>query len=156
MTASSGIEYDNPLIPVWPPSEFTTNPLEAYWARDRTRACHQAKVGGRAGASEPISRRAGHLSKIRSRPPMRPTVVRQRRYPNVWMCCGWQNEGGGPCGARVTYNNCAEHFAAVHRIKNMAADVEVLCRWCPLSEEMKLTRKNLLRHLREVHLHCPR
>ncbi|KAI6139232.1 hypothetical protein BKA82DRAFT_1007908 [Pisolithus tinctorius] len=38
----------------------------------------------------------------------------------------------------------------------IAAKVKVLCRWCALSTEKKVTRKNLLRHLREAHLHYPR
>ncbi|KAI6104474.1 hypothetical protein EV401DRAFT_1893352 [Pisolithus croceorrhizus] len=41
------------------------------------------------------------------------------------------------------------HFAEAHDIKDMAADVEVPCRWCPLSVEKKVVRHNILRHLRE-------
>lgn len=71
-------------------------------------------------------------------------------------CCGWQNEDGSRCGASVSRCNCAGHFAEAHGIKNMAADVEVLCRWCPLGAKNVVIRHNFLRHLKEVHLRCPR
>lgn len=64
--------------------------------------------------------------------------------------CGWRDNSGGKCGARVTYHNLAHHFAIVHGIRNMASDVEIMCRWCPPGTIVK--RESLLRHLRERHL----
>ncbi|KAI6002664.1 hypothetical protein F5J12DRAFT_209309 [Pisolithus orientalis] len=133
------------------------NRVEASQASGRTRARHRTKMKGIPCVSETIStRRAGHSVKIQSRSRIKPSAVRPLTDRNVPTRCGWQNEDGRPCGAPVTYNNCAEHFAAVHEIKNIAAKVEVLCRWCALSTEKKVTRKNILRHLREAHLCCPR
>ncbi|KAI6002668.1 hypothetical protein F5J12DRAFT_209603 [Pisolithus orientalis] len=113
--------------------------FEANQARGPIRARRRTKMKRGPCASEPIStRRAGRSAKIQSRSRMRPSAVRPLSDRNVRTCCGWQNEDGRLCGEPVTYNNCAEHFAAVHEIKNMAADTEVLCRWCALGAEKKM------------------
>ncbi|KAI6142131.1 hypothetical protein BKA82DRAFT_1002912 [Pisolithus tinctorius] len=136
----SGVGNDNIPIPTglpvanYLPSGIMVDRTEASQASG-TRTHHRTKLEGSPCVSEPIS---------------------TRRDRNVRTRCSWQNEDGRLCGVPVTHNNCAEHFAAVHEIKNIAAKVKVLCRWCALSTEKKVTRKNLLRHLREAHLHYPR
>ncbi|KAI6095914.1 hypothetical protein F5141DRAFT_623634 [Pisolithus sp. B1] len=65
-------------------------------------------------------------------------------------CCGWQDNSGRKCGAPVTYDNLAYHFAALHGIRNLASDAKIICRWCPPGKIVK--RESLLRHLREHHL----
>lgn len=64
--------------------------------------------------------------------------------------CGWRDNSGRECGAPITYDNLAHHFAAFHGIRNLASDVEITCCWCPPGKMVK--RENLLRHLREHHL----
>ncbi|KAI6018792.1 hypothetical protein EDC04DRAFT_2941620 [Pisolithus marmoratus] len=76
---------------------------------------------------------------------------RNLRYP-----CGWRDDDGKICGMPITYGNCANHFAAIHEIKNMAWNAKVICRWCSSKAQKEVKRKSLLRHLREVHLHCLR
>ncbi|KIK22092.1 hypothetical protein PISMIDRAFT_11818 [Pisolithus microcarpus 441] len=70
--------------------------------------------------------------------------------------CGWRVDEGRKCGIPINYDDCAGHFAAFHHIKDMAWNVEVICCWCPSKTRKKVIRKNLLRHLREAHLYCPR
>ncbi|KAI6038143.1 hypothetical protein EDC04DRAFT_2697461 [Pisolithus marmoratus] len=161
--SSSNIRNGNLPIPAglpmttYAPSVSMLRQLKGDKARSCTRVRRRVKTEGCSWPSERIStRRAGPLAKIQSRIWTRPSAVRSSRDPDVPVFCGWQNEDGEPCGERVSYVNCAEHFAAFHDIKSMAKDVEVLCRWCPLSGETKIIRKNILRHLREVHLCCRR
>ncbi|KAI5997434.1 hypothetical protein EDD15DRAFT_343117 [Pisolithus albus] len=78
-----------------------------------------------------------------------PPNLSAHEYP-----CGWRVYGGGECGALVTYHSLAHHFAVVHGIRNMASDVEIMCRWCPPGTIVK--RESLLRHLRERHLRYQR
>ncbi|KAI5997426.1 hypothetical protein EDD15DRAFT_2245655, partial [Pisolithus albus] len=70
--------------------------------------------------------------------------------------CGWKNDNGIVCGDLVTSDNLANHFATLHGIKNMASSVKIDCRWCPPSLRKQVKRESMLRHLREVHLRCPR
>ncbi|KAI5992908.1 hypothetical protein EDD15DRAFT_2268301 [Pisolithus albus] len=70
--------------------------------------------------------------------------------------CGWKNDNGMACGDLVTSDNLANHFATLHGIKNMASSVKIDCRWCPPSLRKQVKRESMLRHLREVHLRCPR
>ncbi|KAI6142118.1 hypothetical protein BKA82DRAFT_725179 [Pisolithus tinctorius] len=123
----------SPLLPS-PGEVYTRNlkqPKESR-ARGRTRAHHRTKIERSLRAS------------------------RLHRYRDLQMCCGWRNEDDRPCGAPVTHNDCADHFAAVHGIIDMARDIKVPCRWCPSSAGKKVIRKNILRHIREKHLRCPR
>lgn len=71
---------------------------------------------------------------------------------NVCSPCGWRNDDGKECGIPITYGDCKNHLAAVHNIKNIAWYVEIICRWCSSKAQKKVKRKNMLRHLREVHL----
>lgn len=132
------------------------NQLNESQARGRIRAHHRTKMKGSPRACKSISIRRAGLSETQSRTLVRRSVARPLRYQNVQVCCGWQNEDGRQCGTPVTYNDCADHFSAVHGIIGMAADIKVLCRWCPSSVGKKIKRKNILRHFREKHLHCPR
>lgn len=75
---------------------------------------------------------------------------------DVYNPCGWWDDNNRQCGVPISSRDCADHFAAVHDIKNIAWHVEVICRWCSSEAQKKVIRKNLLRHLREVHLHCRR
>ncbi|KAI5994232.1 hypothetical protein EDC04DRAFT_2805192 [Pisolithus marmoratus] len=70
--------------------------------------------------------------------------------------CGWRNDVGEECGVPITLDDYALHFADFHDIKDIARHVKIPCRWCPLELEWEITRNNILRHLREVHFHCPR
>ncbi|KAI6104459.1 hypothetical protein EDD16DRAFT_1008799 [Pisolithus croceorrhizus] len=137
-------------------SEFMIDPRGANRARGCAKARH-TMMEGIPRANQLISVcHSGHYSaETRLRTRIRPSAG-PLRDPNIQTSCGWQNEGGGLCSLPVTHSNCAAHFATVHDIKNVAADVKVLCRWCPLSAEKKVTRHNLLRHLQEVHPCCPR
>ncbi|KAI6139236.1 hypothetical protein BKA82DRAFT_2993061 [Pisolithus tinctorius] len=69
--------------------------------------------------------------------------------------CGWRDDNGTKCGAPITYD-CANHFAVVHGVENIARDIKIICRWCPTKKQRKVIRKNILRHLREVHLRYSR
>ncbi|KAI6142125.1 hypothetical protein BKA82DRAFT_149516 [Pisolithus tinctorius] len=69
--------------------------------------------------------------------------------------CGWRHNNGTKCGAPVTYD-CANHFAAIHGLENIARDIEIICRWYPTKKPRKVIRNNILRHLREAHLRYPR
>ncbi|KAI6038142.1 hypothetical protein EDC04DRAFT_2040521 [Pisolithus marmoratus] len=94
-------------------------------------------------------------------PPLSQTTTRLpktglARDRNVYHPCGWRNDDDKICGVSIKYDDCANHFAAVHDIKNMAWDAKVTCRWCSSKAQKKVKRKSLLRHLREVHLHCLR
>ncbi|KAI6125563.1 hypothetical protein EDD16DRAFT_1557259 [Pisolithus croceorrhizus] len=137
-------------------TRFMIDPGGANRARGRAKAGHRTMMQGSPRASEPISaHHTGHCVAKQSRSRIRPSAC-PLRDPNIQTCCGWQNPDGSPCGALLTHHDCAGHFATAHDIKKLAADVEVLCRWCPLSMEKKIMRHNILRHLREVHLRCPR
>ncbi|KIO01793.1 hypothetical protein M404DRAFT_725718 [Pisolithus tinctorius Marx 270] len=159
----SDIGNGNLPLPAGPPMVDYLAPgiiidgFEGSQARGHIRTRHRTEMERNPRAHEPIStRRANHSAKIQSRGRKKPSAVRPPLDWNVRTCCGWQNEDGSLCGAPVTYENCAEHFATAHKIKKMAAKVKVLCRWCALSAEKTVIRKNLLRHLREAHLHYPR
>ncbi|KAI6142181.1 hypothetical protein BKA82DRAFT_30542 [Pisolithus tinctorius] len=146
-----------PPVADYLPSGIMVDRAKAGQASGRTRAHHRVEREGSPCISEPTStRRAGHSAKIQFRSQIKSSIVHPLADRNACTCCGWKNEDGRLCGAPVTYNNCAEHFATIHEIKNIAAKVEVLCRWCALSTEKKVIRKNILRHLREAHLHYPR
>ncbi|KAI6117410.1 hypothetical protein EDD16DRAFT_1707739 [Pisolithus croceorrhizus] len=75
---------------------------------------------------------------------------------NVSISCGWRDDGDRECGMPVNCSDCADHFATVHGIKNKAWDVKITCRWCPSEPETAVIRKNFSRHMKEVHLGCPR
>ncbi|KAI6018791.1 hypothetical protein EDC04DRAFT_2607691 [Pisolithus marmoratus] len=136
-------------------TKIANDPLHVNRPRGRARTHHRTMT--EESASERISTsRAGCFANVESWTVMSPSAVRPLQDRNTQTRCGWQNEDGEPCCELVTYDNCAEHFAAVHGIKNMAGNAEVLCRWCALSAGKKITRKNILRHLREAHLRCSR
>ncbi|KAI6117344.1 hypothetical protein EDD16DRAFT_1588185 [Pisolithus croceorrhizus] len=147
----SGTGNGNPPTPTSPPRVDHLH-IKLVDPRGVNRACGCAKarrrttVEGSSAVNKSIStRRAGRFAELQSRTRVRPTAGPLRD----------QNDGN-PCGVLVTHHNCAAHFAEAHDIKDMAADVEVPCRWCPLSVEKKVVRHNILRHLREVHLRCRR
>ncbi|KAI6018811.1 hypothetical protein EDC04DRAFT_444586 [Pisolithus marmoratus] len=70
--------------------------------------------------------------------------------------CGWTDDDGTVCGNLIMLDDVASHFATAHGIKNMASDKKVECRWCPPSSRKHVKRESMVRHLREVHLKCPR
>lgn len=89
-------------------------------------------------------------------------VVTQNGLPKAYQSrgptvpCGWKDNDGTACDGPVMSDNLANHFATLHGIKNMASGVKIDCRWCPSSLQKQVKRESLLRHLREVHLRCPR
>ncbi|KAI6159399.1 hypothetical protein EDD17DRAFT_902677 [Pisolithus thermaeus] len=136
------------------PTKFMISARGAIRGRGCANARHRTTMTGRPRAREPLSVcHASRFAEMQSR-----TRIRLPAGPqNIQTCrCGWQNAGGGLCGVLVTRRNCAVHFSTAHGIKNIARDVKVLCRWCPLTAKKEVVRHNLLRHLEEVHLHCPR
>ncbi|KAI6095920.1 hypothetical protein F5141DRAFT_624157 [Pisolithus sp. B1] len=162
--SSSGIENGNLPTPVAPPAadyfhiKCMIDPRGANRVRGRVKPRHRTTMERSPRASERISiRHAGHYY---TETPSRTRILQPSAGPhrdlNIQASCGWQNEDGGLCGVSVAHRNCAVHFTRVHNIKNMAADVKVLYRQCPLSAEKKVIRHNSLRHLQEVHLCRPR
>ncbi|KAI6117398.1 hypothetical protein EDD16DRAFT_1010412 [Pisolithus croceorrhizus] len=85
------------------------------------------------------------------RPKARSVCDRNTSYP-----CGWRDDKGRECGMPISYGDCTGHFAAAHGIRNIARSVKVVCRWCPSEPQREVVRKNFLRHVKEVHLCCPR
>ncbi|KAI6046928.1 hypothetical protein EDC04DRAFT_946374 [Pisolithus marmoratus] len=94
-----------------------------------------------------------HFSTLLSQTTTRLPKARSARNRNMYYQCGWRDDDGKICDMPIKYDDCANHFAATHDIKNMARNVEVVCRWCSSKAQKKVKRKCLLRHLREVHLH---
>ncbi|KAI6159412.1 hypothetical protein EDD17DRAFT_1612452 [Pisolithus thermaeus] len=147
----------NPPTPTSPPrADYLhirfVDPRGANRAFGCSKVRRQTTVRGSSAVNKSISTRyAGRFAKPQSRTRVRPSAG-PLCDQNVRACCGWQDEDGNPCGVLVTHHNCAAHFAEAHDIRDMAANVEVPCRWCPLSAEKKVVRHNVLRHLREVHL----
>ncbi|KAI6046912.1 hypothetical protein EDC04DRAFT_2597695 [Pisolithus marmoratus] len=70
--------------------------------------------------------------------------------------CRWRNDDGEICMAPIIPDDCAHHFSDVHGIRDMAWYFKVICRWCPSEPKKVVLRKNFVRHMREVHLHCSR
>ncbi|KAI5997467.1 hypothetical protein EDD15DRAFT_2245898 [Pisolithus albus] len=75
---------------------------------------------------------------------------------NVTVPCGWRDDEGKKCGMLISYGDCSGHFSTAHGITNIAWDVKVICCWCPSEPQRVVTRKNILRHMKEVHLCCAR
>ncbi|KAI6104472.1 hypothetical protein EV401DRAFT_2017411 [Pisolithus croceorrhizus] len=156
---SSDVGNSNLPTPAAPPAtDYPTKFMISARGAIRGRGCantrHRTTMKGRPRAREPASVcHAGHFAEMQSR-----TRIRLPAGPqNMQTCrCGWQNADGSLCGVPVRRRNCAVHFSTAHGIKNMARDVKVLCRWCPLTAKKEVVRHNLLRRLQEVHLHCPR
>ncbi|KAF8438932.1 hypothetical protein L210DRAFT_2235413 [Boletus edulis BED1] len=69
--------------------------------------------------------------------------------------CKWQTESGAICGHPISVAHCSEHLATAHGISKMALDFRVACRWCP-DGARPVKRANIVRHVRESHLHHPR
>lgn len=67
--------------------------------------------------------------------------------------CGWVKENGTRCNTSITYD-CARHLAIAHGIRQQGRHFKVLCHWC--SPPKSIRRSGMLRHVREVHLNCPR
>ncbi|KAI6094439.1 hypothetical protein EV401DRAFT_1294503 [Pisolithus croceorrhizus] len=67
--------------------------------------------------------------------------------------CGWVKEDGTRCNIHITYD-CAGHLATAHNIRQQGRRLKVLCCWCDLPRPIR--RSSMLRHVREVHLKCPR
>ncbi|KAI6018809.1 hypothetical protein EDC04DRAFT_2741064 [Pisolithus marmoratus] len=101
-------------------------------------------------------RRARRFSTAQSGTPTRLPKARSVCDRNVYHPCGWRDDNGRECGTPIRFVHCADHFAAVHDIKDIAWHVKVICRWCSSKAHKKVMRKNFLRHLREVHLRCLR
>ncbi|KAI5992905.1 hypothetical protein EDD15DRAFT_953231 [Pisolithus albus] len=97
-----------------------------------------------------------HLATAQSKIPTKLAKARTVCDHATSYSCGWRVDKGRKCGIPINYDDCADHFAAFHDIKDMAWNVEVICCWCPSKLRKKVIRKNLLRHLREAHLCYPR
>ncbi|KAI6022177.1 hypothetical protein PISMIDRAFT_14195 [Pisolithus microcarpus 441] len=139
----SGIGSGNFPTLVTPPTadhshtNFMVNPYGANRVHGCAKAHCRKMMEGSPHASQPISaRNAGcYYAETQSCTRTR-TSVGLSRNQSIETPCGWLHED------------------SLHGIKNMAADVEVLCRWCPLSAQREVIQHNFLRHLREVHLRC--
>ncbi|KAI6022222.1 hypothetical protein PISMIDRAFT_689263 [Pisolithus microcarpus 441] len=70
---------------------------------------------------------------------------------HVSKSCGWRDDEGKKCAKPISYDDCPGHFATAHGIRNKAWNVKVICRWCPSEPYKVVTRKNFLRHMKEVH-----
>ncbi|KAI6117355.1 hypothetical protein EDD16DRAFT_1008691 [Pisolithus croceorrhizus] len=98
------------------------------------------------------TRRSATQSRITMRLPKARSVCDH----NVSHSCGWRDDKGRECGIPISYSECADHFAAAHDIKDIAWNVRIICLWCFSEPQKEVIRKNLLRHLREIHLRCSR
>ncbi|KAI6139216.1 hypothetical protein BKA82DRAFT_1007474 [Pisolithus tinctorius] len=67
--------------------------------------------------------------------------------------CEWIKEDGTRCNTSITYD-CARHLGTAHGIRQKGRSLRVLCCWC--SPPKPIRRSGVLRHVREVHLKCPR
>ncbi|KAI6095647.1 hypothetical protein F5141DRAFT_1157887 [Pisolithus sp. B1] len=126
-------------------------PLSSFKLHSHGRA---SRIEGRSlsGPTRPTRRSATPRSRVVMTLP-KARSMSDRNVPNP---CGWQVDEGRKCGMPISYSNCANHFAAVHDIEDIARNVKVTCRWCSSKRQKEISRHNLLRHLREVHLCCPR
>ncbi|KAN0086303.1 hypothetical protein V8E55_007437 [Tylopilus felleus] len=71
------------------------------------------------------------------------------------MICRWQTEDGMICGHPISVARTAEHLAMAHGTSGIAAGFTITCRWCP-DRGRAVKRANMVRHVRECHLHVPR
>ncbi|KAI5992931.1 hypothetical protein EDD15DRAFT_2440996 [Pisolithus albus] len=97
--------------------------------RRRSRTCHHM-----------------HRSATAQSRPTRPPKARSGSIP-----CGWRDDEGKKCGKPISYDDCPGHFATAHGIRNKAWNAKVICSWCSSEPHKVVTRKNFLRHLKEVH-----
>ncbi|KAI6096329.1 hypothetical protein EDD16DRAFT_1673546 [Pisolithus croceorrhizus] len=134
------------------PSPPLNQPPLSSWklhSRDRVSRAEGRRL---SGPSRPTRRSATAKSRVMMTLP-KARSISDRNVPNP---CGWQVDEGRRCGMLISYGDCADHFAAVHDIEHITWNVKVTCRWCPPKRKKEVSRKNLLRHLREVHLRCAR
>ncbi|KAI5997442.1 hypothetical protein EDD15DRAFT_2245822 [Pisolithus albus] len=134
----------SPQLPLLPPNQLPPSP------RRRLSHDRMSRIRG-----ESLSRPFYYTSRpatARSRS-TRPRKVRRH---NGSIPCGWRDEGGKKCGMPISYDDSTSHFATAHGITNIAGNVEVICRWCPSVPQRRITRKNFMRHVKEVHLCCVR
>ncbi|KAI9569931.1 hypothetical protein HD554DRAFT_2170921 [Boletus coccyginus] len=62
----------------------------------------------------------------------------------------WVRDDGMPCGAQITRADRPQHFTS-HGVKGFAHDHSLSC-WDADGDKAKMKRKNILRHVMEVHL----
>ncbi|KAI6018798.1 hypothetical protein EDC04DRAFT_2902091 [Pisolithus marmoratus] len=103
-----------------------------------------------------IIRHARRSATSQPRTSMRLPEARSIGDRDVYHACGWRDEKGKECGALIRFGDCPDHFAAVHDIKNIKWDAQLICRWCSPETQKEVIRKNLMRHVREAHLGCLR
>lgn len=77
-------------------------------------------------------------------------------YHNDSTSCGWREDAGDGCSERVNCSNLKEHLISAHGINNTGQNTKIICRWCPSERSKGVLRKNLPRHVKEVHLGCRR
>ncbi|KAI6105104.1 hypothetical protein EV401DRAFT_2013672 [Pisolithus croceorrhizus] len=114
---------------------------------------HGSRVKGK-GLSK-TSRHTPRSATLRSHP-TRLSKACSAHCCNVSRPCGWRDDEDRECGMPVNCSNCADHLSTVHGIKNKARDVKITCRWCPSEPETAIIRNNFSRHVKEMHLGCPR
>ncbi|KAI6154531.1 hypothetical protein EDD17DRAFT_1076527 [Pisolithus thermaeus] len=137
-----------PQLPL-PPNQLPLSPFHELHSHD-----HSSGIEG--GSPSRIFCHTCHSATAWSRFPTRLLKAQSVCCHNVCRPCGWQDDEGGECGALVSCGNCADHFAAAHGIQNIAYCVQIICRWCPSEPQKTVKRKSFLRHVKEVHLGCPR
>ncbi|KAI6038128.1 hypothetical protein EDC04DRAFT_2039154 [Pisolithus marmoratus] len=140
------------------PDDHTAGSIDDYGQFDKSKCNYEQVVDSLPQSSLPPDQLS--LTRIeggnQSQTPTRPPKARSACDRNVCIPCGWRDEDGRKCGMPIRYDDCAGHFAAVHDIENITWDVRIFCRWCSSKTQRKVLRKNLLRHLREVHMRYPR
>ena len=72
--------------------------------------------------------------------------------------CQWTRDDGTICGAQIKGATVPQHLTT-HGVKNMFSGSPLPCRWlgCRLRrDKYTMTRKSIVRHVRERHLGCKR
>lgn len=133
-----------PQLPL-PPNQLPISPCQLH-SHDRV-----SPIGGRSPSR--TSRRIGRSATAQSPSSTRPPKV---SYHNNSTSCGWREDAGNGCSERVNCSNLKKHLISAHGINNTGENTEIICRWCPSDRSKGVLRKNLPRHVKEVHLGCRR
>ena len=73
--------------------------------------------------------------------------------------CEWIKQDGSKCGKQITRKDVPEHLRATHGIMHLTRNHRILCRWSwcrRRGSTNMMNRECIVRHVREVHLHCKR
>lgn len=128
-----------------PPNQLQISPRQLH-SPDRV-----SSIGARSPSRTPrrTRRSATAPSPLSTRPP-------KACYHNEFTSCGWRDDTGRDCGADINCGNLKKHLIFAHGIYNTEENAKIICRWCPSEQSDGVLRKNLPRHVKEVHLGCRR